>query len=286
MLKKCLKYDFRAVMRLWWILAVAMAGAAIIAGLGIRFFTQTVSTDNAPGALVVLSSLGLVGSILCVFAMIAGTTVAFILIFWRMYTHFYTDEGYLTFTLPVKRSTQYLSKVIMGTVVQAATVLILILGIAFILLVAPPTTEGVLDNFIFTELIGGITAAMGDMAGWLALWIPLALVIAVLAGLFGNGLVYLCITIGSVVAKKHKLLAAIGIYYLVNSVLSFASQIIFMFLSVGIVGIFDTAFSAGGLIAELTVTVVMLIICLVLACLAAVLHFVTVGQIEKKLNLA
>ena len=36
--------------------------------------------------------------------MVMGMTVSFILIFWRMYTHFYTDQGYLTFTLPAKPS--------------------------------------------------------------------------------------------------------------------------------------------------------------------------------------
>ena len=47
MLKKCLKYDFQSVFRLWWILAVSMLGAAILSGLGIRFFSQC-STSKKP----------------------------------------------------------------------------------------------------------------------------------------------------------------------------------------------------------------------------------------------
>ena len=142
MLKKCLKYDFEAVMRTWWIVALSMLGAAVIAGLGFRFFSQCMVAEEVHEGLAILSAFVAMGSYFCILAMIIGMTVSFILIFWRMYTHFYTDQGYLTFTLPVKRSTLYLSKVIMGTLLQFATILVLIFGVLFIVLVAPPTESG------------------------------------------------------------------------------------------------------------------------------------------------
>lgn len=287
MLKKCLRYDFRSVMRLWWIIAVSMAGAAIVSGLGIRFFTQCMIQDDPDPTLTILSTFSMIVSVLLIFALAAGTTVSFILIFWRMYTHFYTDEGYLTFTLPVKRSTLYLSKVIMGTVLQAATVLLLILGIAFILLVASPTTDGeILNTMIFDEILEGLPALIESSGWWLLLWTPVAAAIALLMGLFSNGLIYLCITIGAVVAKKHKLLAAIGVYYLGTSIVSFGAQIGVMFLSAGIAGIFMAAGQGGQTVMNLTITAVLLIAALMLACLAAIVHFMTVNKIEKKLNLA
>ncbi len=287
MLKKCLKYDFRSVMRLWWIIAVTMVGASILSGLGIRFFTQCMMQEDPAPALALLSIFSLIVSVLLIFALVAGTTVSFILIFWRMYTHFYTDEGYLTFTLPVKRSTLYLSKVIMGTVLQAATVLLLILGIAFILLVAAPTTDGaILNTMIFDGIFEGLPAFIESSGWWLLLWTPVAIVITLLLGLFSNGLIYLCITIGAVVAKKHKLLAAIGVYYLVTSIVSFAMQIGMMFLSAGIAGIFIAASQGSEAIKNLTVTAVLLIVVLLLACMATIVHFMTVNKIEKKLNLA
>ena len=47
---------------------------------------------------------------------------------------------------------------------------------------------------------------------------------------FSTSLVHFCITVGAVVAKKAKLLAAIGIYYLVNMGLSFVFQFLGLFV--------------------------------------------------------
>ena len=112
MLKKCLKYDLRAVGRIWWILAASMAGAFIVASLSLRVLVQSTLDPDPSSVLLTLSIFGGLISILCVFAIFAAMTVSIILVYWRTYTHFYTDEGYLTFSLPVKRSTLYLSKVL------------------------------------------------------------------------------------------------------------------------------------------------------------------------------
>ena len=288
MLKKCLKYDFEAVMRTWWIVAVSMMGAAVIAGLGFRFFSQCMVADEFTEGLTVLAAFVAIGSYFCIMAMIIGMTVSFILIFWRMYTHFYTDQGYLTFTLPVKRSTLYLSKVIMATVLEAATVGILILGILFIALVVPPTEGG--EFFINLDWIGAIgdfLQGLVDVAGWwLILWIPAAVAILVLFALFQNGLIYFCITMGAVVAKRHKLIAAIGIYYGVNLAVGLIGEIIFLFLTAGIITIIMAALASGGVIMGLTVTAILFIVALAMAVLSAILHFMTVNKLEQKLNLA
>ncbi len=288
MLKKCLKYDFRSVFRLWWIIAVSMLGASVIAGLGIRFFSQCTITPDVPEGLMVLSTFVMIGSMFCLMATVMGMTVSFILVFWRMYTHFYTDEGYLTFTLPVKRSTLYLSKVIMGTLLQFATVLVLLVGVLFIVLVAPPTESG--EFFLSFEVfraIGDFIATSWDACGgWVILWVPAALAILLLMGLFQSGLIYLCITIGAVIAKKHKLIAAIGIYYGVNTVVGLVGEFILMFLSVGVVGVIAAAMFAGGAVMGLTITAVLFIVALAFATLAAIVHFMTLNKIEKKLNLA
>ena len=288
MLKKCLKYDFEAVMRTWWIVAVSMMGAAVIAGLGFRFFSQCMVADEVNEGLTVLAAFVAIGSYFCIMAMIIGMTVSFILIFWRMYTHFYTDQGYLTFTLPVKRSTLYLSKVIMATVLEAATVGILILGILFIALVVPPTEGG--EFFINLDWIGAIgdfLQGLVDVAGWwLILWIPAAVAIRVLFALFQNGLIYFCITMGAVVAKRHKLIAAIGIYYGVNLAVGLIGEIIFLFLTAGIITIIMAALASGGVIMGLTVTAILFIVALAMAVLSAILHFMTVNKLEQKLNLA
>ena len=289
MLKKCLKYDLRAVHRIWWILAVTMVAASAVVAICIRALAQNMwnMTEESSGLEVLITLFGGAGAMLGFIAMVACLSVSVILVYWRTYTHFYTDEGYLTFTLPVKRSTLYLSKVITAAIVELSTGLLFVLGIALILLVAPPTEDGALLNpIVYTGLADLLGEAWKLVGGWMILWIVAALPIPLLACLFTSGMTMLCITVGTVIAKKHKLLAAIGIYYGVTTVLSFVGQLIMTFLSGGMVGIFGYAFDAGMTPAGLTVTAVLVAVSAITACIGVTLHFITVHLVEHRLNLA
>ncbi len=289
MLKTCLKYDLRAIGRIWCIIAAAMGGASVVAGAGIRLFIEVNGSNSNNVFLSLLSIATMFAAVMCIIGLFVAVSGVMILVFWRLYTHFYTDQGYLTFTLPVKRSTLYLSKVISGTIFEVATFLILLLGIGVILLFAIPP-EAVGENTMLgmlgaygRVLVDGIIRELG---WWLLIWIPLILVFLVAVLLAGNGLMFLCITIGSIVAKKHKLLAAIGIYYLVNAGVSFILQILSMFLVSGLVGSLEATVNAGKTIGCVTVTAALLIACAAAGSLAMVYHFMTVSRLERKLNLA
>lgn len=294
MLKKCLKYDLQAVARIWWILAATILGAGLIAGLAFRAFTEMVMhPEGKADALYFLAILGLIGSMLCILAMVAALVVCIIIVYWRTYTHFFTDEGYLTFTLPVKRSTLYLSKVLTATIVEVVTVLVFVLGVCLILLIAPPSTySGQLINPVlfhgigelFGSLLEGLVGIEGG--GWAVVWLIAAIPFLLMSQLYGSGLTFLCMTIGSVIAKKHKLLAAIGLYYGFSAALSLVSQFASLFLSSGVVSVIVVSANGGIATAGITVTAIILIADLIMACLAALLHFITVHLLEKKLNLA
>ena len=288
MLKKCLKYDLQAVGRIWWILAASMAGAFMVAALAFRVLLETTQQPDPSGGLIMLSIFGGLLALLCVFAIFAAMTVSIILVYWRTYTHFYTDEGYLTFSLPVKRSTLYLSKVLTASIVEASMVILCILGVALMAMVIPPAENGALLNPVaFQSLFEGIRLLSElNGSGWLLAWVIAFLPLPFVAQFFTSGMTFLCLTVGSVIAKKHKLLAAIGIYYGVTTVLSTIWQFAFYFLSAGFVGFFEICFSAGNPVSGLSLTAVILIVDLAFACMAAVTHFITVNLIERKLNLA
>ena len=288
MLKKLLKYDLNAVWKLWVALSAALLGMAVFMSLLIRFsIVSSLASSNS-----LLSLFLVLGSFVSGFGVIIAWSgiliVTPIMCYIRYFKNFFSDEGYLTFTLPVKRSTLYLSKVIMGTLLQFATILVLIFGVLFIALVAPPTESGefFLDFEVF-RAIGEFFASSWEACGaWVILWVPTVLAILLLLGLFQSGLIYLCITIGAVVAKKHKLIAAIGIYYGVNTAVGLVGEFILMFLMAGVIGIITAAMYAGGAVMGLTITAVLLIIALAFATLAAIVHFMALNKIEKKLNLA
>lgn len=286
MLKKCLKYDLRAVGRIWWILAVVMMGAALLAGVSIRAMTQSMESGSSD-FVVFLSVFGMLGALICFLAMAAALTVSIIMVYWRTYTHFFTDEGYLTFTLPVKRSTLYLSKVLTAAIIETATVVLFVLGIGLILLIAPPAENGQLINPAAYTVLGEAFALLWEgVGGWLIVWGLAAIPCLLMTQLYACGLVFLCLTIGSVIAKKHKLLAGIGIYFGVTTAVSFVGQLISYFLASGILSVLGYAIAAGVTVGGITVTAVLLIYALLLACMGVSLHFATTHLLEKKLNLA
>ena len=113
--------------------------------------------------------------------------------------------------------------------------------------------------------------------------IPLT-VISLLASII---LIQFCITLGSVIVKRFKLLAAIGVYYVVNTVVSVVGYVVYwfaaIFMGTGIATFFETA-STNVICA--TVTLFVLIVCTILASFAAVFYFATRNLLERKLNLA
>ena len=104
MLKKLSKYDLRSVRKLWIIFALISVCASVIGSFTLKVILY--DEFNHP----LISILGLLGTYAAFMAILIFPIVMFILVFLRFYKNFYTDEGYLTFTLPVKRGTLLMSK--------------------------------------------------------------------------------------------------------------------------------------------------------------------------------
>ena len=129
MLRKLLKYDFKSVFKYWWIaavisLAISAAGGFAITALRSERELPTVVDVTAVTMLFVVA-LGF-----SAFALLSG-----ILVFVRFYKNFFSDEGYLTFTLPVKRSQLLNSKLIMSGTTMLATIIVIIINVFFMLLI-------------------------------------------------------------------------------------------------------------------------------------------------------
>lgn len=156
----------------------------------------------------------------------------------RFYKNMYTDEGYLTHTLPVKPSAHIFSKtLISGTWYLASTVLML--GSMIWLLYA-------FFDTIFTS--AGLSAA--DMAeltamgfdfswarvsevfaeiGGMPLWVfALLMVLTTIISCYSSMLIiYVCISIGQLF-KKHKVIASLLTYLVVTTIMSFVLTIAMM----------------------------------------------------------
>lgn len=288
MLKKLLKYDIKSVSKLWWIGAVASVGSAILGAILIRFYVAVAESDSDSILLNLISTLALVAGFFCIIAIAVAFVFTMILVFVRFYKHFFTDEGYLTFTLPVKRSTLLFSKTLNAAIwFSAHSVLTVVSFLLFILLVYPPE-EGHLFNLELFETIGKIFANMWSAVGaWLIVWILEVLIIGFVSLMFSIFLIHFCITFGSVLVKKAKIIVSISIYYAITSALTTVVQIgAFLFSSFMLEGM-------SVLISEATLNQVCaiysLFILTIIAAFAAVailIYSVTQYLLDRKLNLA
>lgn len=280
MLVKVLKYDMRAVWRIWWIMTLGVLGVSLVGAVGLRTVITLIEADKF-ALLIFLGILLVVGSVL---AIVASAIVTEILIYVRFYKNFFTDEGYLTFTLPVRRGTLLFSKTLNALIWTMAEMLLIVVCICLLIFLGIPSD-------VSEELVRGFSMSGSMIHAQIGFWIvPCALEIVffvILSALFSINLIQLCITVGSVLAKKAKILAAVGIYYAINMVFSFGSQILSliftMLMSAGMTLIGERA---APMMQGALVTLVLLIVCCMMAALAAVMYFITQTILERKLNLA
>ena len=292
MLGKLLKYDLKSVWRIWWIAAVSALGASVIGSFALRFLLSLPNASVAETATREISFIFVMSIIffmLSIVAIIASVIVMEILVYWRFYKHFFSDEGYLTFTLPVSRKKLLFSKTLNALIWTGAhTVLLTFCAVIFMLIAPPPGPEHGFFNPIVFQWVGNSITELFEIFedGWLLVYFFVALLISLGLVLFSISLIHFCITLGAVIAKKHKLFAAIGTYYLITSVISYVCQGAIMLFSFFMAGRFMM------LMMELSpnatyfaVLLILLVIACIAAALASMVYFLTLGNLERKLNL-
>lgn len=274
MLKKLLKYDLRSVFRFWWIVALISVGMAVLGG-----FAQSILYNNdIPRVINVIASIVVFFSYFCMMGLAVLTQV---LLFIRFYRNFFTDEGYLTFTLPVKRETLLNSKVLAGFIAMAAAAAVCALN--FSIIFAIPEYELIRSEGFFSGFQEVMREIPDHLVGPLIIMGIEALVLAALVLLLSVLFLYCCITFGSMLVKKGKLFASIGMYYGIGSSIISAMQLI-LILSVGSITVWMEPISEWQ--APTIVTLILLGGILFLAALCALVYAFTHWMLGRKLNLS
>ena len=285
MLGKLLKHDFKAIFRYWWIIALSTLGSALIGGGSLRFVIDSSTRENISFTMSLLYLAAIFLTFICVLAITASLVVTFILIFYRFYKNFFTDEGYLTFTLPVSRRKLFFSKTLNAFTYTLLQIIVFILSIFIIFTIAIPTELADLSSdFIRFDLF-----LMGsEVTGiWNIVFALLLLIIFAFLLLYSVSFLHLCITIGSILAKKHKLLASIGTYYVINAAFSILGEI-FLIIMMGVISEPLGKIAAAGTsnLSCLLITSVLVMTAAISAALAFTVYCITQHLIDKKLNLA
>ena len=136
-------------------------------------------------------------------------------VIWRFYKSRFGDEGYLTFTLPVNHHQLLLSSILNSLF---GIVLVFLAAAGAVALSCIMLLMGFPADF-WPEAAGAVGRAFGTLmeameGNWLIFWKVLGSML--LSGVHQIVVLMLAVTLGAMIAKKYKLLAAVGAYYLIG----------------------------------------------------------------------
>lgn len=274
MFAKLLKHEWRAVSGALSILSLAALGAAAVATIVLRLLISY--GDKAP-ALSTVGGLLLIGSIL---ALVVYAVGSLIFLLFRFYKSRYTDEGYLTFTLPVTNHQILLSSLLIILAWSAITITVVFFGLAMIILMGT-TTSGLINTELLQDLrviADAISTIMTGQTKAQAITI-LAGVSIVVSFLMSTMLMVTAITIGSIAAKKHKVLASIAAYYIINMGVSLITSLVSIPIMINSANASSLSELASGTIGLLSFQVGLELVIIVAG------YFVTAHLMKKKLDL-
>ncbi len=280
MLGKLLKHEFKATARLFIPIFIMVTAISV----AVRFLVDILYDINNGGTqageifsmiIAFIFGAALVIGMICL--ILSGPAVSL----YRFYKNVYTDEGYLTNTLPVKPVSILASKLITGivwTIVSGAIVVLCFLILAssskIILFFADDNIyESAYYNALFDFILDNIWFIISFM------------IFGLISVTMSISSVYVSVSIGNL-ANRHKVLISIAVYFFLTIVLGMAIGII---LVIAGTNFFDTTnlfedtetFKLSG-----EYTVMIWVYSIVLFIISLIELFVTHLIMKHKLNLA
>lgn len=276
MFAKLLKYEWKASAGLLGILSAAALGVGLAGGVGLRYVfvaAETVSDDPSRGA-VMLPLMFLV--MFMMLALVAYMIATQIILLSRFYKSRFTDEGYLTFTLPVSTTQNYLSALTNILIWEAISGLVMIVAMTLLVGIGISGVPELAGGLELTEITRSYEELFA-MEGYVQYQL-LSMVLSVVSFFATPVTIMACITLGAVLAKRHKILAALGLYYGVSMVVGMATSVSSAVVMVEELEAASTLYSGPAMLAVGVQIVVQLVLCVGGSVLS-------VWLMDKKLNL-
>lgn len=249
MLRKLIKYDFINTWKQYTLILGLSVVAAVVGALASAIASFSEDT------LQILSAL----AGFCMIGAFVAPMAIWILVAIHYHKKFFSDEAYLTFTLPATPAQHLTAKMISGVTWYFASAGVMIFNFLIIIF----TEAIVYATKMSPEMIPDDTApiVMTTMDWLTTLSWGVCIVIAMVAQL---ALLYLSLTLSGNIATKHKGLVGVVVYMAVNSVASTVMSIaegVLMFTSFSVegmefmvLGILSSVLYAGMCAACLSIT--------------------------------
>ena len=265
MVKKLIKYDFKAFAKVMIPIEIVMLGIAALYRILSLFENRSTAYSIFNGSAIAIFVISIVTAVL----------MTFIYSIVRFYKNLFTTEGYLSFTLPVTVQAHVISKLVVSLIFDFITLVCAFAAFSV-------ATLG--DVFAETLKAGAYLfgRAHDAIGGQIFLYCLEALILLIVYLAAAHLLTYMCISIGQT-ANKHKILLAIGIFFGVYVVKQIIGTAV---ITVGVTtDLFDFI---EQLLTRHTKAFFHGVFCLgiLIECLlAAIYSFVTNVMMKKKLNL-
>ena len=268
MLKKLIKYDLKYYFKLWWIFALAIVGISFVSGILVSISSAQAETSETAYAIYMFITMLLYFLTFMGIGIFAISPTA--LSGFRFQKNFFTDEGYLTFTLPVKKTQLINSKVISTMLLTIATYLVSAIGVIIFMAFASPQT--------LFDAADWLAEFFRDNSIWATIISISIIILVILLSVSSSMLVFVSISISNTLVKKARIVVGIGIYYVINSAIS-------MFLRFFIYAIPELIYStSANALPSIAAAICSLIVFSLI--ISTILYIVQYFIIDKKLNLA
>lgn len=208
MLGKLMKYDMKALNKF----LIIIHGFLLLSAVLVRIFlTSRITMDN--GDSITLFSLIFLLYTLIIVGASYGTLIVIAV---RFYKNLFSDEGYLTHTLPVTSSQHLLSKTITGSIWSLIDSVLIFLSM-YIVAVTPEVKHFFFQNQKEFLMDMGLTAETFPSA---MQTLGFALVIIMIISAFANVItLYASVTLGQLFSG-HRVLGAVVAYFVITTILS------------------------------------------------------------------
>ena len=275
MLKKLLKYDMRPMIKLWRVFGILVPVLAVVSAISLRYMSSPEAMNGTP----VSTILGIFAALLfelSIFAILASSIVSMVFVARRTASNFFSDEGQLTFTLPVDRDSLYLSKFLNSLIWGGVSTASLVLSLLVFMLIVPTPDSGLIS----TEAFAAVGTFLRDGAregGFMFIYTVVCVIVILLE------LNLLSVVLTNYCVIKCRSGAGVGMSIGITAAIGFGSIIALAFSVGGFVrlteGISDGAFTA--------ISVLMpLVIMILLAVFSFYLFFDARDRLKYDLNVA
>ncbi len=283
MFARLMKHEWKANSGLFGILTLAILGVGIAATVVLRILVnhapQLMAAESGLGGIAVFA----MGSFLffCGIALFLYLAAVGFVLLYRFYKNKFTDEGYLTFTLPVKPTAIFWSSVVNILLWGLISGLVTVAVLAMVLLLGTGTDSLVNTDILqLTEIIKPIISLIGGSQIFETprgiIFLVEAVLQALLTPIYSLFVALCCITVGAVIAKKHKILAAFGIYYGVSMVVGIITSVL---------SFIPTVMMSGTVDVDVLYLINSGVQLLLTALITVGAYFVTIHLMKNKLNL-